>query len=286
MIYLVIGIAILPIVVLCLYIYKKDVDKEPRHLLKRIFILGMFSVIPIVFSENIVQKLLSIENNNDLITLFASTFIGVALIEELAKWLVVYFGVYNNKEFNHPYDAIVYSVYSSLGFAIVENICYIISSPPTYVMRVGIYRAILTVPAHAFFGVIMGYFLSQAKKEEYSANITMSNRFMALSILMSVTAHAVYDYLLFTERDEFVTIFFIFVALLYVLCFRLINIVSNDNRNFDGSYVLSRDMEKIENTRIRKIISKKSFLYSMLVLFIFSFLLLISAIILSTLFLT
>ena len=56
-------------------------------------------------------------------------------------------------------NIIVYAVFSSLGFACIENILYVLSGG----VGIAILRAILSVPGHMCFGVIMGYFLSQAK---------------------------------------------------------------------------------------------------------------------------
>ena len=270
-------IAILPVIILCYYIYKKDVDKEPKSLLGKVFVFGSLSVIPILFLELYFKNYFPTDDNSDLVRLFASTFMAVALIEEMAKWLVVYFGVYNNKEFNHPYDAIVYCVYASLGFALVENILYVISTN----FYVGILRGVLTVPSHACDAIIMGYFLANSKKEQYRSNQNMSNRFMALSILIPITVHAVYDYLLFTQKEAFLIIFILFVSFIYITCFKLVKKLSKDNYNFDGSYVLLKN--NIDDNNIRKKMSKKSLLYSMFITFIVSFLLVITAIILSTL---
>ncbi len=50
-----------------------------------------------------------------------------------------------------------------MGFATVENIVYVVyryaNNPP----HVGLYRGVFSVPAHAVFGITMGYYLSLAK---------------------------------------------------------------------------------------------------------------------------
>ena len=52
--------------------------------------------------------------------------------------------------YNSNVDGIVYTSFVALGFATVENILYTISGGIT----TGIVRAVTTVPAHAFFGII------------------------------------------------------------------------------------------------------------------------------------
>jgi len=53
----------------------------------------------------------------------------------------------------------VYAVYDSLGFAAAENLLDVYDNG----IAVGLLRAVTAVPAHALFGVIMGYYLSLAK---------------------------------------------------------------------------------------------------------------------------
>ncbi len=69
---------------------------------------------------------------------------------------------YKTKYFNEKLDGIVYGVFSAMGFATVENIVYVVyryANNP----HVGLYRGIFSVPAHAVFGITMGYYLSLAR---------------------------------------------------------------------------------------------------------------------------
>lgn len=234
-------IAVVPVIVLCFYIYKKDKDKEPSNLLRKVFVLGMLSVIPVLVCELIINGFVSTSNNNELISLFIATFIGVGLIEEVFKWLIVYKNIYDHKEYNHAYDAIVYSVFASLGFALVENIIYVISNG----VGVGLFRAVLTVPSHACNAVIMGYFIGKAKNEEYKGHQDKSNRYMFYSLLMPVLAHSVYDYLIFADRSVFYVLFVIFIIVFYITCFKLVKKIASNDYNFDGTPATHKTSDEI-----------------------------------------
>ena len=53
-------LALLPAVVLMIYIYKKDrIEKEPKGLLAGLFLLGCVSVIPAVILELLAQGILN-----------------------------------------------------------------------------------------------------------------------------------------------------------------------------------------------------------------------------------
>ena len=235
-------IAILPVFLLCFYIYKKDKDKEPAVLLRKVFLFGMLSTIPILIIELILNQIISFEDNFNLVGLFIAVLVGVGLIEEFFKWLVVYTKVYNHKEFNHAYDAIVYAVFASLGFALIENFLFVFSNG----LGVGLMRALLTVPSHACNAIIMGFYFGKAKYEEYKGNQKESNKFMLYSLVFPILAHTIYDFLLFSERNLLYVLFVIFIISLYMKCFKLIKKVAAINYNFDGTPVTYKSIDEIK----------------------------------------
>lgn len=224
-------ISILPVVILLLYVYKKDIDKEPRKMLAKIFFLGCLSTVFALFLEEELDSIFSTDYINDFGTIFIYTIFGIGLPEEISKWLVVRMNAYNNKEFDHRYDAIVYSVFSGLGFACIENIIYVLSEN----YGIGILRALIAVPSHACNAVIMGYFLGLAKENYYKGNYNKEYIFKVLSLLMPALNHSLYDALIeYYVSSKLMIIFFIFIAeviLIYIICFKIINKVSRIKEN-------------------------------------------------------
>ena len=100
--------------------------------------------------------------------------------------------IWKNNNFDYRYDGIVYAVTSSLGFAAIENVMYIIS----YGTGVSIGRAIFAIPGHATFGVFMGYFLSRAKHFKNKEWFFLKIIYLVLSIGVSVVIHGIYDFML------------------------------------------------------------------------------------------
>ena len=146
--------------------------------------------------------------------------IGVALVEELSKWLVFMLLVWKNKNFDYRYDGIVYAVSASLGFAALENILYVIS----YGTGVSIGRAIFAIPGHATFGVFMGYWLSRAKTfwlDDKKIRMRICKLF-ALGVPMLI--HGFYDFLLSDQVAalDLRSVFFIYVILLDFFAWRVI----------------------------------------------------------------
>ena len=223
-----IGIAILPVIFLLNYIYKKDVNREPSKLLKKTFILGMITIAPSIFLEVLLEDIFPTDNYNSLISLFICVFISIALIEEFFKWLIVKKVAYNNDEFDETFDGIVYSIYSSLGFACLENIGLVILSD----FKTGIFRAITAVPAHACDAVIMGYFFGKAKQFKYNHDSKKEKKYLFLSIFIPTLVHAIYDFLLFTKRDIFILIWILYIIIEFIICFNLVNKSSKNNDIF------------------------------------------------------
>ena len=198
-------IAILPVFIIAFYVYNKDRDKESKKLLAKLLFYGMLSCIPAIVLEVGLGRLFGNEETMDLITKFLYVFISIALVEEICKWYFVYKIAYKHPEFDHIYDAIVYSVFVALGFALFENIFYVFLGGVT----IGLLRAITAVPGHAINGIIMGEYLGLAKKYELRGSKWKSKRYLYLSIIMPSITHGIYDYCLLTGNLNMLIIFLI-----------------------------------------------------------------------------
>ena len=178
-------LAVAPVMVIVLYIYFKDkFEKEPIPFLFKNFLLGAFASVLITFVLSIVASFIfQLPNDNS----FIDQFIVVALVEEFSKYLIVRYYAQTNKEFNEPFDGIVYAVMVSMGFAALENVLYVFQ----HGVETGITRAFTAVPAHAAFAILMGYFMGKAK---FSKNKIMLN---LLGLFVATVFHGAYDFFLF-----------------------------------------------------------------------------------------
>lgn len=181
------AIAMAPGVAIGVYIYLKDQhEKEPISLLVKSFFYGVFSTFVTLFISGIISQFVAI-NDRDVSEQAVHAFLIVALVEESSKFIFVRGILYRNKNFNEPFDGIVYAVMVSMGFATFENIFYVADGG----LSVALTRMFTAVPAHATFGVLMGYFLGKAKFEHKKSYYA----FHALGI--ATLFHGAYDYFLF-----------------------------------------------------------------------------------------
>ena len=220
-------ISIIPVILLGLYIYKKDNVKEPISLLTFLFFSGFLSsflvIIVNIFLILIIPDFYISDNYTkfNFWQLFILLFLEVALIEEFSKWFMIRIIGYNHKDFDQFYDIIVYSTFVALGFALVENIFYVTNGG----FQLGIYRAIFSVPGHAAFGVFMGYYLGLAKIWE-KKNVVKHNLYMFLSVFIPSVFHAIFNFCLMMETFWFLVIFIGFIIILYVSALREIDRIS------------------------------------------------------------
>jgi protease PrsW len=187
------AIALAPGAAIMLYIYLKDKhEREPLSLLLTSFIYGILSTF-LTLALSTPLKLFLEFKEADVIEQFYEAFFKVALVEEFCKFFFVRFILYPNKNFNEPFDGIVYAVMVSMGFATLENMMYVFE----YGFETGLLRMFTAVPAHATFGVMMGYYLGKAK-------FTHSRGFYfgALALLIPTIFHGTYDYFWFIAEEK------------------------------------------------------------------------------------
>ena len=213
--------AILPVIFLGMYIYKKDTNKEPRGMLAKLFFMGVVICIPVIIVELILEIFLEAVEGDPFIYIFISNFVAIALVEEFFKWLVTKKFGYNSKEFDEIYDIIVYSVFASLGFACFENIGYVLGNG----LGVAIIRAIISVPGHVCFGIFMGYYLSKAKVNSLNGNNELYKKNLFLSILIPSLFHGFFDAFL-TAGSFYILLFLALHITQVICCFKIIGKVS------------------------------------------------------------
>src|SRR6186713_1191160 len=119
------ALALAPGAAIAIYIYLKDKhEREPVHLLLICFFYGTLSTV-ITFAVSYPLSIFLLTKESDVVDQFYNAFFKVALIEEFSKFIFVRFILYYNKNFNEPFDGIVYAVMVSMGFATLENVLYV-----------------------------------------------------------------------------------------------------------------------------------------------------------------
>lgn len=184
-------LAVAPILIIIIYIYCKDkYEKEPKGLLLISFLFG--AIVSIIITTILYlgfDILLPLKDDFSVWQQFVKAFFVVALIEEFSKYVIVRYFTQPRFAFNEPFDGIVYAVMVSMGFAATENVFYVLEGGA----QVAVLRAFTAVPAHATFGILMGYFMGKAKFS--NSRIKLNLYGLALAVLF----HGTYDFFLFID---------------------------------------------------------------------------------------
>lgn len=205
--------ALAPVAVLIYYIYRRDkYQKEPVKELLKAFGLGIMSVFAsLIISTPLGSMGLYGNEPSTLWGALSTSFFGAAVPEEIAKFLMFWLMVRKNRFFDERMDGIVYASVVSLGFAAVENIMYLVSNYESW-LAVGISRALFSVPAHFFFGVLMGYYYSL-----YRFCPSESKAYGWLILGAPIIAHGLFDTVLFSV-NVLPSLSLILMVLFLILC--------------------------------------------------------------------
>ena len=215
-------IALAPVFIILFYVYFRDkYEKEPISLLLWALFSGMIITIPILFVEQGLTNFAAIRLDPSSQIIW-SAFVVAAGSEEIFKFIALFILIWANRNFNERFDGIVYAVFVSLGFALVENVLYVIQGG----MSVGWLRAITAVPAHALFGVTMGYYFGMARFSSGS----MKTAFMIRALIWPIILHGFYDYCLMSAIPILLLAFIPFVIYLWIQGFTKMKQLSDKSR--------------------------------------------------------
>lgn len=208
--------ALLPPFILLCVVYRMDkVESEPGPLLRSLFLRGVLAMLPILVLELVADQFIDFFPFGQLFYLFLSYFVIPGFIEEGVKYRVLYKRTWNDANFDYRFDAIVYAVFVSLGFAAVENVMYVLTSG----FGTAVARALFSIPGHAMFGVVMGAGYGAAKWLEAHGNFEQAAARRKRAWLTAAVLHGFYDFLL-VAFGGFFYIYFIAMVILVVRLLR------------------------------------------------------------------
>ena len=195
-IYLIIAGA-LPALVAMYFVDRLDRKRpEPRSLRMKVAFVGALSVLPVLLIDGLLEGLVGqrvppqFTYNGSMV----HAYFFAAAVEEMCKIEVVYWVVWRRPEFDERMDGIVYAGRAGLGFALVENVLYMLGQHGlsgtawTWVLR-----ACLAVPGHAMWSGMIGYLAARRRFDKQGPGLIGG-------YLLAVAAHGSYDYVLFAQQ--------------------------------------------------------------------------------------
>lgn len=216
-----IAAALLPALVLLIFIYRKDkVEREPVDLILKLLLMGVLSALLASVIESLGMGALDRMVTPDkpyYVALLAFLVVGIA--EEGSKYLFLKWRSWKNPNFDFLFDGIVYAAAVSLGFAAFENIIYVLG----YGLSVAPARAVFAVPGHLSFSVFMGFFYGRARLAANCGDRGASVRNQLAALFSAVFFHGLYDTCAMTQTDTAALAFLGFVVIMFIWVFVLIH---------------------------------------------------------------
>ena len=155
-----------PSIIWLAFYLRKDANPEPNFLIRKVFLWGMLATLPAIALELLLRSFFSFLPFSEGITLVLYIFLGVALVEEVLKFLIVRVLMYSNKAMDEPVDVMLYMIIAALGFAAFENILILFglgtSSPVSNIVALTLVRLVGATFLHALASGTFGYFLARS----------------------------------------------------------------------------------------------------------------------------
>jgi protease PrsW len=180
----------LPALGIMWYVDRLDAARpEPRWSLRRLAIAGGVATIPCIFVQLALTAAFPLTG---LAGALFMAFVVAGATEELAKVLCLRWFIWRRPEFDERMDGIVYAARAGLGFALVENVLYLLgaASAQQYLWMY-LVRAVLAVPGHAIWAGVMGYLAARRRFDGKGPGL-------AGGYLLAVFLHGGYDAALFS----------------------------------------------------------------------------------------
>ena len=215
-----IAAAAIPAIFLMVKVYRSDkLERESPYMIWTLIKSGILSSLLALVEERVLSAILGIFVPYDSPLYNIILYFGiVAFAEESSKYLLMKKQTWYSWEFNCQYDGVVYAVFVSLGFALWENISYVMM----YGFGTAIVRAVTAIPGHACFGVFMGIFYGIAKRLDYRGYSATSKLMRIFAVVIPALLHGAYDYIATMETQVGSGYFIAFVAVMFILSYILV----------------------------------------------------------------
>jgi len=228
-------LALAPVFIILFYIYLRDkYEKEPFKMLFFALIAGALAVIPVLLTGQFFESIKPVMNERG--NAFYISFIQAGFVEEGFKFLALYLLIWRNPNFNEKFDGIVYAVFVSLGFAAVENILYVAEGG----YKIALARALTAVPAHALFGIRMGFYFGIAHMYK-----EIRTSYLLKAFFIPIILHGIYDFMLLSKIYILLLAFIPYMVWMLVSGFREMKLISDASEFADEQEMESNVEDRI-----------------------------------------
>jgi len=187
----------LPSIIWLFFYLREEVHPEPNALIIQVFVLGMLSAGVALGLEFLMLRGFELFKLGNAV----AVIIGVSLIEEYVKYLVVKIRILRDPDFDVPVDAMLYMIIAALGFAAVENVLFIgpfFQQSFSAGLSITILRFLGATLLHGLASGLIGFGIASAILHRKPHGAYLKGAFAA-----AVALHAAYNYLILIVGSGF-----------------------------------------------------------------------------------
>ncbi|MDX2092909.1 MAG: PrsW family intramembrane metalloprotease [Kofleriaceae bacterium] len=169
---------------------------EPPRTRRLVAFVGMLSVIPALLLGTVLSREVGrlVDPQFTYQGATWTSFVIAAGVEEACKISVIYWIVWRRPEFDERMDGIVYASRAGLGFALVENVLYLMGQTTlSGAISLWIARALLAVPGHAMWTGMIGAMAARRRFDGQGLGLLGG-------YLLAVAFHGAYDLCVFLQQ--------------------------------------------------------------------------------------
>ncbi len=241
-------LSLIPIIIIAVAMYKIDIDKEPKKVLRQIFISSIvIGLIGGLISSYLTKFIDTLNFNSIFVYNIVKYFFIVAFIEEICKFIPAKLIGMKSKYHTSYFDTLLYFTFAGLGFACIENIMYVM----TFTIKTAFIRGLLSVPGHILFSVILGIFIGLANREKLINNNKTNEKsiiYTTLGFVISSGVHALFNIGLTLKTDILKALV---VTTIYLLGIYIIFIIKETSK-VNSFYIKNIIFKKVLDIRFIK----------------------------------
>lgn len=190
-------LAAVPAIIWLVFFLREDTHPEPKRLIATVFMTGAVASVPVLGLQLLFQKFIASPIGNFLILI-----VGLALIEEVFKFLAVRWSIGSDPAFDEPIDAMIYMIVAALGFATIENLFIVggelgslsLTSVLAAVSTLG-FRFIGATLLHSLASGLVGFAWAQGRLRR------RAGWYIAIGLVAATALHAVFNLLVYQFQD-------------------------------------------------------------------------------------
>ncbi len=227
--------AILILVIWIIYLIWLDIfEKEKIKYIVLALLGGIVFCNLAIFLYDVYHYTLNFNLNGGFINDLVYCIFSIGLVEEFVKIIPLLCIIAFSKEADEPYDYLLFSGVSALGFAFIENILYF-TQEQNFVSFTG--RALYASVAHMIMSNIFAYGLARAKISKNGNFVIPFFKYW----LIAAVFHGLYDFFIFHGNTILFYLGYLMSILIWML---LINNTLNNSKFF--SYNIAVKTERVQ----------------------------------------